>query len=305
MISRPCSAASRTYFSLSSAWPGGGSSRLGAGWPIFLWKTSSPAGIAICSRWASVSKRKRWGMSRGSQMNPPGSITAVSSPHVHVTRPSSRYQPSSSLWWTWSGVWPAGVLKSSSPSAPPVLSPLALMVMRICRYQIGSPPSLSRAKNSFDISCLLGICGRNPGPAESGGEISRELFERARLASSDPLEVVGREVAPTLGVNAAVVDEVANEPGRQAEAEHRLASRVLGQGDIGHRLAKHLGECRGSVRHTDRLGPSRRVRLARVPLRLLDDAGGERPTSRPSIVSTRPSPKFMYSIPRTRQSSPS
>src|SRR5262249_62364937 len=48
------------------------------------------------------------------------------------------------------GVCPAGVLKSSRPSAPPVLSPLALIVIKTCRYQIGSPPSESKAKNSFD-----------------------------------------------------------------------------------------------------------------------------------------------------------
>src|SRR5690349_24133623 len=36
MISSPCSAARRRYFSLSSTCPGGGSSIRGAGWPIFL-----------------------------------------------------------------------------------------------------------------------------------------------------------------------------------------------------------------------------------------------------------------------------
>src|SRR5438477_378771 len=133
------------------AWPGGGSSIRGAGWPIFLWKTSRPAGIAICRRWHSVSKRRRCGTSRGSQRNDPGPAVTVSSPHVQEILPWSRYQPSSSLWWTWSGVCPAGVLKSSRPSAPPVLSPLALIVISTWRYQSGSPPSESRAKNSFDI----------------------------------------------------------------------------------------------------------------------------------------------------------
>src|ERR1700694_5178747 len=80
MISSPCSAASRLYFSVSSTCPGGGSTSCGAGWPIRWWKTSRPAGIAIWSRWHSVSKRRRWGMSRGSQRKAPGSAVTLSSP---------------------------------------------------------------------------------------------------------------------------------------------------------------------------------------------------------------------------------
>ena len=68
----------------------------GAGWPIFLWKASRPAGIAICRRWHSVSKRNRCGTSRGSHRNAPGPAVTLSSPHVHEIWPSSKYQPSSS-----------------------------------------------------------------------------------------------------------------------------------------------------------------------------------------------------------------
>src|SRR6267378_2680677 len=276
MISRPCSAARRLYFSVSRTWPGGGSSRRGAGWPISLWKTSSPAGIAICSRWHSVSKRSRCGMSFGSQMKPPGSMLVDSSPHVHVTLPSSRYQPSSSLWWTCSGVCPAGVLKSSKPSAPPVLSPLALIVIRICRYQIGSPPSESRAKNSFDITpSFLFMRGRHLRAAKGGREVRRELLERARVVPSNVLEVVRYEIAPPLGIHAAVVHHIPDEPPREAESEHRLLGCVLRQCNVVDGFAQDAAQRLGRLRHVDRLRTGRVVDLARVPVRVLDDLGRE------------------------------
>src|SRR5690348_4577670 len=234
--------------------------------------------MAICSRWHSVSKRSRCGTSRGSQMKPPGSMLVDSSPHVHVTLPSSRYQPSSSLWWMWRGVCPAGVLKSSRPSAPPVLSPLALMVIKICRYQSGSPPSWSRAKNSFDMRPpppYSGMRGRHLRAPERRREVGRELLERAGLAARDALEVPGGEISPTLGVHAPVVDDVSDEPRRETKSEHRLACGLLRQGDVLHGLAQNAAKDLRRFFHGDRLWACRVVDLSGMRAGFFDHLGGE------------------------------
>lgn len=55
-------------------------------------------------------------------------------------RPSSTQNDSSSRWWTWSGgPEPAGMNVSTSPNAPPVVSAVALTVIRFGWNHVVSP----------------------------------------------------------------------------------------------------------------------------------------------------------------------